>query len=87
MATPHPRRCNVCPAYVYDLVHERTRGLAPIDVDPVREGGNIIIDLDRGEYAVAGSGLWRHLNHFVTCESAAAFRGHPGAVRARRARL
>lgn len=85
-ATPRPRRCDVCPAYVYDLEHVRTRGLAPIDVDPVQEGGNITIDLDKGEYAVAGPGPWRHLNHFVTCENAAAFRGHPGSNRARRAR-
>lgn len=68
------------------LRHKSTHNLAPIDAEPVA-GGNVSINLDRGEYIVLPGGLFssaaleqfgddgkRYTNHFFTCPNAARHR-------------
>lgn len=67
--------CTSCGAPVVRLVHERTRGRAPIDAAPTPDG-NVRLLGETGEYEVlTGDALAQarergealHLNHFVTC--------------------
>lgn len=66
-----------CETPILWLKHTGTGRQAPIDADPA-SGGNIAIDLIRGEYAVLSgyqlaevraAGEKLRLNHFVTCEN------------------
>lgn len=66
-----------CGTPILWLRHAGTGRRAPIDADPAPDG-NIVIDLEQGEYAVlAGERLTRlrddgaelRLNHFVTCKN------------------
>lgn len=74
--------CRSCFAPVLWLEHATTGKSAPIDAAPVPEG-NIEV-LDNGTYVVLagdalagarGLGSQLHLNHFVTCAQAAAWKG------------
>lgn len=85
-STAVARPCHSCGVLVYDLIHERTRRSAPIEVEAATDG-NISIDLEAGTYRVVGPDMQRrievgrHLNHFAVCPAAMSYRG--GRIRGR----
>jgi hypothetical protein len=73
--------CRSCRAPVMWLDNVKTGKRAPIDAEPVPHG-NIVV-LDGGQYntlatserlEAAAEGVPLHLNHFVTCEQAPAWK-------------
>ena len=88
-----PRRCLACGVLIVDLRHERTQKSAPIEVERVGAGGNIVIDLLAGAYRIppkeelarlrAEQPQLLHVNHYINCPAAEYF--HQRTANRRRA--